>query len=124
MNLPPTSLLADAGGHPGADQPWLLAGIVGLGLAVVLVWRWRVVQRETAPPTQPDPGFPAEPVSVAGLAPDIVAAIAAAVHETLGDGARMTSVTQQTEPAVAMETPTLIWSLEGRREIYTSHRVR
>ena len=120
MDILPTLPLAEASRLPAGSLVWVLAGIVGL----VLIWRWRVVQRETAPPTQPDPGFPAEPVSVAGLAPDIVAAIAAAVHETLGDGARMTSVTQQTEPAVAMETPTLIWSLEGRREIYTSHRVR
>ena len=124
MDHLPTLLLADAERLPVNFPAWAQAGIAGLGLALVLVWRWRVVQRESAPPAQTDPGLTAEPVSVAGIAPEIAAAIAAAVHVTLGDDARVTSVTQQTEPAVAMETPTLIWSLEGRREIYTSHRVR
>jgi len=122
MDILPTLPLAEAARLPAGSLVWVLAGIAGL--AVVLVWRWQVVQRESAPAAQPDPGLPAEPLSVSGIAPEIAAAIAAAVHETLGDGARVTSVTQQTEPAVAMETPTLIWSLEGRREIYTSHRVR
>ena len=124
MKLPPTRLLADAGGHLGADQPWLLAGIVGLGLAIVLVWRWRVAHLASAPPVQPGPVPPGELAVTAGIAPEIAAAIAAAVHETMGDSARVTSVSQQTDPAISMETPTLIWSLEGRREIYTSHRVR
>jgi len=122
MDILPTLPLAEAARLPAGSLAWVLAVIAGL--ALVLVWRWRVVQRESAPAAQPAPGLPAELISVAGIAPEIAAAIAAAVHETLGDGARVTSVTQQTEPVVAMETPTLIWSLEGRREIYTSHRVR
>jgi hypothetical protein len=55
------------------------------------------------------------------LTPEIAAVIAAAVHVTLGASARVTSVSLQ---SVSIESPPLIWSLEGRRQIYTSHRVR
>ena len=55
------------------------------------------------------------------LAPEIAAVIAAAVHVTLGASARVTSVS---ELPVNIDSSTLIWSLEGRRQIYTSHRVR
>ena len=57
------------------------------------------------------------------LAPEIAAAIAAAVHMTLGPSATVTSVTLQAE-SISVESPPLIWSLEGRRQIYSSHRVR
>ena len=55
------------------------------------------------------------------LTPEIAAVIAAAVHVTLGAAARVTSVSLQ---PVSIENAPLIWSLEGRRQIYTSHRVR
>ena len=57
------------------------------------------------------------------LAPEIAAVLAAAVHLTLGAAARVTSVTLQPD-SVSLENAPLIWSLEGRRQIYTSHRVR
>ena len=52
----------------------------------------------------------------AEIAPEIAAAIVAAVHLTLGASASVTSITFQSDQ--------LIWSLEGRRQIYTSHKVR
>ena len=52
----------------------------------------------------------------AEIAPEIFAAIVAAVHLTLGASASVTSITFQSEQ--------LIWSLEGRRQIYSSHKVR
>ena len=58
------------------------------------------------------------------LAPEIAAVIAAAVHVTLGASARVTSVSLQPELPVSLENSPLIWSLEGRRQIYTSHKVR
>jgi len=57
------------------------------------------------------------------LAPEIAAVIAAAVHLTLGAAARVASVSLQPD-SVSLESAPLIWSLEGRRQIYTSHRVR
>ncbi len=65
----------------------------------------------------------ASPVQSPELAPEIAAAIAAAVHFTLGSAAKVTSVTLQAEP-VRVDAPSAIWSLEGRRQIYSSHRVR
>ena len=57
------------------------------------------------------------------LAPEIAAAIAAAVHMRLGPSATVTSVTLQSD-SITLENAPLIWSLEGRRQIYSSHRVR
>jgi hypothetical protein len=50
--------------------------------------------------------------------------IAAAVHAALGASAKVTSVTLQPEQPVSVENLMLTWSLEGRRQIYTSHKVR
>ena len=59
----------------------------------------------------------------AGPSPELFAVIAGAVYATLGPKARVASV--QVAPAtVAANSPTVPWSLEGRRQIYASHRVR
>jgi hypothetical protein len=51
----------------------------------------------------------------------IVAVIAAAVHSALGRHARVVSIT----PAAGApgQTP-FAWSTEGRRSLYSSHKVR
>lgn len=54
--------------------------------------------------------------------PEIFAVIAAAIAATFGKGARIASV--KTAPPLQVEVPLLPWSLEGRRDIYSSHRVR
>jgi hypothetical protein len=66
------------------------------------------------PPSTPPP---------TGPAPELFAVIAGAVYATLGPNARVASV--QVSPVTAVATPaTVPWSLEGRRQIYASHRVR
>ena len=57
------------------------------------------------------------------LSPEIAAAIAAAVHMTFGPSAIVTSVSLPGE-TIGLENAPLIWALEGRRQIYSSHRVR
>ena len=52
------------------------------------------------------------------------AALAAAVHVVLGPSAIITSATLQPEKPLSVENLMLAWSLEGRRQIYTSHKVR
>lgn len=68
------------------------------------------------PVVAPTP-VPAEAApSVSGPAPAVLAAIAAAVHVTLGNRARVLSVSP-----VRVDGD---WAREGRRQIFASHRVR
>ncbi len=59
----------------------------------------------------------AQSVSSEAVPPEILAVIAAAIHVTLGHGVRVIGVT----PA-RIDDHT--WSLEGRRQIFHSHKVR
>ena len=52
------------------------------------------------------------------------AIIACAVRTTLGDRAQVTAVSLVPPHAPSVEALMLQWSLEGRRQIYTSHKVR
>lgn len=56
------------------------------------------------------------------LTPQVCAAIAAAVAMTYGGRARITAVQTANFPSV--ESLMQQWSLEGRRQIYSSHKVR
>ena len=114
--------LAATVSFPWMNLVWILVGITLLLFAVAGVGRWLAA-------THPDPEPRVRPASVApvapaDLAPEIAAAIAAAVHVTLGDSATVTSVSLQTDQPVSVENLMLTWSLEGRRQIYTSHKVR
>ncbi len=60
----------------------------------------------------------------AGPSPELFAVIAGAVYATLGPKARVASVQVPVAAVVAANAPTVPWSLEGRRQIYASHRVR
>lgn len=63
-------------------------------------------------PVAPSPGPARERMS-----PQVLAVIAAAVHATLGGRHRVLSIAPAAQPASS-------WSVEGRREIFTSHHVR
>jgi hypothetical protein len=56
--------------------------------------------------------------------PDVAVVIAAAVYAALGETARVASVVPQEQLTVNVDKLMQMWSLEGRREIYSSHRVR
>jgi len=58
-----------------------------------------------------------------GPSPELFAVIAGAVYATLGPNARVASL-QVSPVTTATAAPTVPWSLEGRRQIYASHRVR
>lgn len=51
-----------------------------------------------------------------GISPAVLAVIAAAVHSTLGARARVRSV--------EVSRPDAMWAVEGRRQIFSSRRVR
>lgn len=114
--------LAATAAFPWLNLVWVLIAIAALLFAVAVAGRWLAA-------THPDPVTrvrPAPDISqpVTDLAPEIEAAIAAAVHVTLGASATVTSVTLQPAQPVSVENLMLTWSLEGRRQIYTSHKVR
>ena len=86
--------------------------------AVALVGRWLAATHpESAPVIRP---AAVAPPQADELTPELLAVIAASVAVTYGPRATVTSVTLT--PSV--EALMLQWSLEGRRQIYTSHKVR
>jgi hypothetical protein len=119
IGLPPL-----AAAFPWMNLVWVIVGITVFLFAVAGVGRWLAATHPDAPAK---PAAPAATPAAAGVASAqadaIAAAIAAAVHVTLGASAKVTSVTP-VPPAVSVENLMLTWSLEGRRQIYTSHKVR
>lgn len=119
-NLHPTTLAAaPARFEPLFGSQWLallavLAGIAVFMIAVAALGRWLASTHPEEPP-QPAPVAPPAP-SV-----EIFAAIAAAVAVTCGKRARIASVRPAT---VAVDPGHLQWGAEGRRQIYSSHKVR
>jgi hypothetical protein len=124
-----TNLLAEAGASGGIDLgagAVILAGTAALLFAIRFLGRWAAkthpepepVARGAAPGATP----PGEPRAAEGLTPEIVAVIAAAVNTAVGAKARIVAISAERPPNV--ESLMLQWSWEGRRQIYSSHRVR
>lgn len=114
-------------GQPLFGSMWLagllvVAAIILLLLAVALVGRWLAASHpDPLPPVRPA-GTP--PVREAELSPEILAIIAAAVNATVGPRAQISAVSLLPAHAPSVEVLMQQWSLEGRRQIYTSHKVR
>jgi hypothetical protein len=116
--------LAQATAHaPLFGNRWLALGAVLVGVAlfmvlIALVGRW-LAATHPAPAVKPAaalaPSEPARPPI------ETLAVIAAAVAAHLGPQARIASI-RTSGPSV--ETLMQQWSLEGRRQIYSSHQVR
>jgi hypothetical protein len=110
----------------------ILAGVAVFLLLVAAAGRWLAATHPDTPPkpapvapppaTAPEPSTPASAdPSFANLSPEVQLVIAAAVMYTLGKNARITGM-KESNPNV--ETLMVQWAMEGRREIYTSHRLR
>ncbi len=104
--------------HPGivllivAGVAVLMFAVRGLGLLLA------AGHPDAAPPAQtPGPAAASKEVS-----PVEIAVIAAATSEILGKEHRILSIVAAKPPSV--EALMLHWSIEGRRAIYSSHRVR
>ena len=135
--LAPTRLLA-LPEHPGIGESlvYQFNGLVVVFIALSLIWVMmeimgaifrRVAVNQAAraaaaaPVARPDPVAPAPAPPVAPAVADDVdpatyAAIVAAVYCTLGQGHRIVGVTAVLDPRD--------WSREGRRDHFSSHRVR
>jgi hypothetical protein len=117
-------------GHPLFGNQWL-ALLAMLGLIAIFIALVAVIGRILAA-THPDNPQPAKKqvvehdnkadLATSAPSPELMAVISAAVAATLGHKAHIVAV--QTMHAPSVETLMLQWSLEGRREIYTSHRIR
>jgi hypothetical protein len=102
--------------------PWVLLGVV---LLMVLVRLLGVValalddarSRSRALRKLECPVIP-------GIAPEVMAAISAAIAMHEPGPHRIVSVRHHTADAHAIEQLVHQWSLEGRRQIYSSHKVR
>ncbi len=89
---------------------WVMLEVLGLFFKRQTV----AVPRTAAAPVAVATAAPSE---AEALAPELLAAMAAAVHETLGAGYRVTTV-------VPAEVPLPDWAREGRRQIHSARKVR
>lgn len=123
MIAPSSPLLAQVG-QPLFGNQWVALLVILVGVAVFIaavaaVGRWLAATHpdEPAKPAAAPSGATPRPAA-AGAPPEIFAVIAASVVATFGSRSRVSSVTLV--PATTQGQ----WSLEGRRQIYSSHQVR
>ncbi|MFA6960066.1 MAG: hypothetical protein WC205_04850 [Opitutaceae bacterium] len=125
--LAQTAPVAVEAGHPLFGSVWLALLAVCGGIAVFLVLvallgRW-LAATHPAPPLRPAKAVvPAAAAATPGVT---TAIIAAAIAAELGDTAKVTAVRLVASPAIpSVEMLMQQWSMEGRRQIYSSHKVR
>lgn len=139
-----TLLLAETN-QPLFGSQWLalfavLGGIAGFVALIAVAGQWLARTHPTTPAQTdthagahaPTPAAAASPVAapaaaparVDGLTPEVLAVIAAAVAATVGPRARIAAIvpTQPGTPSIEMLMQQ--WSVEGRRQIYSSHQIR
>ncbi len=134
-SLPPLPPLATLPEFPSLSETmaYQLNGLIVVGLALGSIWllveiigAWfRGADRRAAEaraaaaaaaPAVANPTPAATPTATPSDAPELIAVIAAAVHCTLGANARVVSVAPGESSAD--------WAREGRRTIFSSHKVR
>lgn len=129
MHLSITLPLAAATGKPEVlfGNQWLalgaiLGGITVFILLVAAVGRWLAATHPDAPAPTPAPVAAAPAPAEEGISPQVFAAIAGAVYATLGKSARVVAANVAVE--AELEDARHLWAAEGRRQIYSSHRLR
>jgi hypothetical protein len=126
--MPYPALNFAAVAQPLFGNVWLALLAVLAGIAVFLAvvagfGRLLAATHPDAPPAAAGVEAEEEPDDEM-LAPDVVAVIAAAVTASCGARVRIASVRLAHGPAPTVEALMQQWSLEGRRQIYGSHKVR
>jgi hypothetical protein len=121
----PSLPLAELSRQPLFGNQWLallavLAGVALLMVVVAMTGRWLAATHPAAPPRP----VAAPPTVDAGPSAEVLVVIAAAVAATFGRGARITGVAAVKPPAPSVEALMQQWSVEGRRQIYSSHQIR
>jgi hypothetical protein len=111
----------------------LLGALVVFG-ALGLLWGmleisgriFRKMDRRSPPPKSPEtlPATTSQLASDPNLPPEIIAVIAAAVHVSLKTPFRIVSIETSRHPETISQLSLHAWSVEGRRQIFDSKRVR
>ncbi len=126
MILHASQFLAQAR-EPLFGNQWLalfavLGGVAGF-MALIAVVGQRLAATHPEPPPRPAAPTPVAP-PVDEISPAILAIIAAAVEVTVGPRARIASVVPVQPASPSVEMLMQQWSIEGRRQIYSSHQIR
>ena len=100
----------------------ILGGITVFILLVAAVGRWLAATHPDTPAPTPAPVAAAPAPAEEGISPQVFAAIAGAVYATLGKSARVVAANVAVE--AELEDARHLWAAEGRRQIYSSHRLR
>jgi Na+-transporting methylmalonyl-CoA/oxaloacetate decarboxylase gamma subunit len=124
VSLPPLVAVLPEYPELGESIIYQLNGLVVVFTALGLIWGllelmaiwFKRAARAAKPAVAAAVAAPA-PVTPDGLEPQVIAAMAAAVHATLGGSPRITSI-------VRVDTPDHEWVLEGRRQIHSARKVR
>ncbi len=123
-------------GHAGLALLAILGCVAGLLLVVALVGRWLAATHPAPAPRAvvvadvvvPRPVARHAPEVSAGVAGEAVPVILAVVAELFGARARVAAIrpAATATPAAVPSTEALFqqWTYEGRRQIYSSHKVR
>ena len=117
-------------GHPLFGSVWLallavLGAIAGFLVLVALLGRWLAATHPDTPAYSAPISKPEPVVVVTGISPEITAVIAASIASVLGAKARIAAIQRdQKHAAPSVEMLMQQWSMEGRRQIYSSHKVR
>lgn len=130
-------------GHPLFGNQWLalllVLGLIGVFLAsVALLGRWLAATHPVPAPLQPTTAtvvsldlpsiaIASTPVLGGEVPAELVPVIVAAIASAFGERARVTSIRPLGTGSVAAPSVEALmqqWSHEGRRQIYSSHKVR
>jgi hypothetical protein len=121
-------LLAQTRFEPLFGNQWLallavLGGVAVFMALIAIVGRWLAATHPESPKVASAPAATPAALPSTGPAPEIIAVIAASVAARLGAQARIT-VIRPAPVGPNVETLMAQWSLEGRRQIYSSHQIR
>lgn len=112
-------LLARLPDHPSLTEKlgYQVNGVLVVFLALASIWLaleivGKFFQRESTPASLKTAPVETTP---AAIAPEVLAVIAVAVHETFGDRAHISAIVPIGNQA---------WAHEGRRQIFSSHQPR
>jgi hypothetical protein len=119
-------------GHVGLALLAVLAGVAVLLGAVALLGRWLATTHPEPAPSLPAATRAPERFRPPEMGPEVAGEVApivlAAVAQLWGEAARVVSIRRIATPAPqsvpSVEALMQQWSYEGRRQIYTSHKVR
>ena len=122
-------------GHLGLASAAVRVAIAALIVFVALLGRWLAATHPAPAPLPVVVANVGTPASVRRLAPDVaddvapemVPVVLAVVAEVFGGRARVASIRRAAAPPIRMPSIEALmqeWSHEGRRQIYSSHKVR